>query len=101
VPAFDSKTYPISQHFEEASHFIDEEIRLRKGRVFVHCAQGISRSATLVIAYLMSKRQMSIQQAIETIRPKRFIAPNEGFTEQLIEYNDQPQEQRRGTKQRT
>ena len=31
VPAFDSKTYPISQHFEEASHFIDEEIRLRKG----------------------------------------------------------------------
>ena len=40
VPAFDSKTYPISQHFEEASHFIDEEIRLRKGNVCsMHSAQ--------------------------------------------------------------
>ena len=37
VPAFDSKTYPISQHFEEASHFIDEEIRERKGRIRAHC----------------------------------------------------------------
>ena len=31
----------------------------------------------------------------KSCRPKRFIAPNEGFTEQLIEYNDQLQEQRK------
>jgi len=95
VPAIDFKHYPIHQHFEESSDFIDEELRIRRGKVFVHCAQGISRSATLVIAYLMSKQNMTVQEAIETVRPKRFIAPNEGFTEQLIEYNDCLQAKRR------
>jgi hypothetical protein len=34
------------------------------------------------------KKRLTIQTAIETIRQKRSIAPNEGFTEQLIELND-------------
>jgi len=87
VPAIDLKWYPICNHFQEASNFIDEVIQ-SKGIVLVHCVQGISRSATLVLAYLIMKRKMTIQQAMEAVRSKRSIAPNEGFVQQLIELND-------------
>jgi len=87
VPAIDLKWYPICNHFEEASNFIDHVIK-SQGIVLVHCVQGISRSATLVLAYLIMKRKMTIQQAMEAVRIKRSIAPNEGFIQQLIELND-------------
>ena len=41
-----------------------------------------------MIAYLILKKRFTIQKAIETIREKRSIAPNEGFVEQLVELND-------------
>lgn len=88
VPAIDLKWYPIHQHFEETVDFMDNIINKQKGTVLVHCVQGISRSATLVIAYLILKKRMTIEQAVQTISRKRFVAPNEGFTEQLIELND-------------
>lgn len=53
------------------------------GKVFVHCHQGISRSATLVLAYLMIYKRMTAKQAVQIVRKKREIYPNEGFFEQL------------------
>lgn len=38
------------------------------GTVLVHCVSGISRSATIVLAYLMIKKNQTIRDAIETIR---------------------------------
>ena len=55
--------------------------------VFVHCQMGISRSSTLVMAYLMryqqATRDMAYQHTKE-IRPK--VEPNIGFWAQLKEY---------------
>lgn len=49
-------------------------------KIFIHCAAGISRSASVVIAYLMYSEDLSYEQATEdvkTIRP--IIDPNFGF----------------------
>ena len=55
---------------------------------FLHYLQGISRSATLVLAYLILKKNMRLQEAITSVKRHRSIAPNEGFMLQLIELND-------------
>ncbi len=74
----------ISQHFLPVIQCI--ESAKEKGEiVFVHCAGGISRSATLVAAYLMWKHKWTQKQAIDFILTKRnCIRPNEGFMEQLL-----------------
>lgn len=54
------------------------------GKVFVHCAVGVSRSATLVLAYLMIHHRLSLLAAIRSVQQKRWIFPNRGFLRQLI-----------------
>lgn len=55
--------------------------------VYVHCAAGRSRSATLVIAYIMKSRRMSLRDAIYVVRMARpMIKPNIGFFQQLCRY---------------
>ena len=54
------------------------------GKVFVHCAAGESRSATIVIAYLMWKKKMTFDKAYNFVKQKRSrIYPNFGFRQQL------------------
>ena len=52
IEAGDMPGYDISQHFEVTREFI-EEARTNGAKILVHCAAGASRSATVVIAYLM------------------------------------------------
>ena len=58
------------------------------GKVFVHCVQGMSRSATLVLAYLMVKCHMTVQDATRLVRSKREIFPNPAFLQQLCDLNE-------------
>lgn len=58
---------------------------IKTERVYVHCHQGISRSATIVMAFLMIKRNMTLAQAIVTVRSRRAVMPNDGFLQQLLE----------------
>ena len=53
-------------------------------KVLVHCAVGASRSATVVIAYLMWNKKISFEEALKFVQEKRYIVwPNPGFKEQL------------------
>lgn len=63
-----------------------EEVREKNGHVFVHCCQGVSRSASLVIAYLMWVQQRSFKDVFKDLKVARGIAnPNMGFACQLIQ----------------
>jgi hypothetical protein len=55
-----------------------------RGNILVHCAQGVSRSATIVAGYLMRKESMSCQEALSFIKCLRPVSgPNDGFRAQL------------------
>ena len=55
----DSPSQPIRQVLEETGNLINE-IHQRGERVLVHCYAGVSRSSSVILAYLMKFRQMSL-----------------------------------------
>ncbi|KAB7506955.1 Dual specificity protein phosphatase 19 [Armadillidium nasatum] len=82
----DNPEFPLIDMFDECCDFIHFAI-LSGGRVLVHCNAGVSRSASIVIAYLMKYNSMTLDNAFAFVKQKRsFIKPNEGFVRQLKEY---------------
>lgn len=82
----DSVNEDLKQYFDESYEFIEDAVN-NGGNVIVHCAMGISRSSTIVIAYLIRKERISYERAYEMVKEKRnIIEPNEGFKLQLREY---------------
>ncbi|CAB9507233.1 specificity protein phosphatase 13 isoform B [Seminavis robusta] len=52
--------------------------------LLVHCASGISRSVSAVVAWLMVRQRYSLDRALEAVRVHRPLAkPNVGFMQQL------------------
>jgi dual specificity phosphatase 12 len=83
IRADDDLNVDLLQYFNEAVKYIDEALR-NGGGVFVHCAMGKSRSATLVVAYLMWKFGRRWEEALEQLCEGRPVCdPNPGFKEQL------------------
>ncbi|KAK9857157.1 hypothetical protein WJX84_001541 [Apatococcus fuscideae] len=77
----------LLQHFPQCIAFIKRGL-CSGGKVLVHCAMGISRSCTVMTAYLMSTESLSAEAALQQIREKRPICcPNEGFMEQLAAFD--------------
>ncbi|XP_039643288.1 dual specificity phosphatase 29-like isoform X2 [Perca fluviatilis] len=85
VEAFDMPTFNLSPFFYPAANFIKNALSSPTGKVFVHCAMGLSRSSTLVLAYLMIYENMTLVDAIKAVSANRNISPNNGFLEQLRE----------------
>ncbi|CAC9502421.1 putative putative dual-specificity protein phosphatase [Leishmania infantum JPCM5] len=97
IPAEDTPTYSIDQHFVECAVLMEIVLRSRKGyetvsdedyttvpAVAVHCMVGVSRSASVVVAYLIKKYGLSQDDAISLIRCTRpVVQPNPGFQRQL------------------
>ncbi|PNJ69633.1 dual specificity protein phosphatase 21 [Pongo abelii] len=81
--ARDSRLYDFFDPIADLIHTID----MRQGRTLLHCVAGVSRSASLCLAYLMKYHSMSLLDAHTWIKSRRpIIRPNNGFWEQLINY---------------
>ncbi|KAH3978295.1 hypothetical protein HBH98_081420 [Parastagonospora nodorum] len=102
IRADDHPNENLLQHFEECVKYMDRALKDvdqkrqgttdgRKqeeegtgGGVFVHCAMGKSRSATLVVAYLMWKYNIDASTALaQLVEGRPVCCPNPGFQEQL------------------
>lgn len=52
----------------------------KKTSVLITCRKGISRSATICIAYIMYEKNLNFKKALNFVGSKRMqIEPNEGF----------------------
>lgn len=83
---WDDSTYQyINKHsiLFKMVKLIDEFLK-RGDKVVVNCYAGVSRSATIVCAYLMYKYRISLEKSLEFLKIKREIVnPNQGFMIQL------------------
>jgi protein-tyrosine phosphatase len=72
----------ISLYFDEIGDIIN------KGSiVLVNCAAGISRSSTIVIAYIMKYYKLNLKTTFLYVKKKRNqICPNKKFMECLLDY---------------
>ncbi len=59
IPILDVPTANIMAYFENAYNFIDNVLKTSYGKILVHCFAGVSRSASIVIAYLLKKNPTS------------------------------------------
>ncbi|CAG9460424.1 unnamed protein product [Pedinophyceae sp. YPF-701] len=103
VPVRDAETVKIREHFRAAADFIDAGLPSDRGPgggdaaedgrpatpprggVLVHCYEGKSRSVTLLLAFLMERRGMSLKGALEHVQAaKPDVRPNSGFMKQLV-----------------
>ncbi|XP_017551956.2 dual specificity protein phosphatase 13 [Pygocentrus nattereri] len=82
VEADDSTDFVISVFFYPTARFMHAALA-NKGKVFVHCLMGVSRSATLVLAFLMICEELTLMEAARAVRQHRDICPNPGFLNQL------------------
>ena len=92
IPTDDSKNYPLCQHFDECNALLDTHWSPLKGSpaVIVHCLAGASRSPTVLIAFLMWKYAVGVEQAHSVVATRRGqrVHPNEGFMQQLRQYEE-------------
>ena len=82
----DQEDHDASRYFEEVISFTNQALA-QGGAVCFHCAAGISRSSTMVIAYLMTAMQMCLINAFSLVYHSRGVVwPNRAFVKQLIDY---------------
>ncbi|KAF2620707.1 hypothetical protein F2Q68_00042372 [Brassica cretica] len=81
VFAYDEEWENLLDFFDICLDFIDAG-RKEKG-VLVHCFAGESRSASMVIAYLMRTEKLSCQDALASLKQSAHARPNLGFLKQL------------------
>ena len=79
INILDCPSANLKVHFQSCIKFIVEAIA-GGGTVLVHCYAGVSRSTTIVLAYMMQELGYSLADAMKHVKKQRFfINPNDGF----------------------
>lgn len=86
VRVYDDEKTDLLKHWDNTFRYISRA-KLEGSKVLVHCKMGISRSASVVIAYAMKQYNWEFDQAIQHVKDKRnCIKPNKNFLTQLETY---------------
>lgn len=84
IPIRDRSTEQIIDIMDMLVEFIENQ-----ETVLVHCQHGISRSSTIVMAYLMKTLNMTNGEAFDLVKAKRpIVDPNFGFLTQLLRFEE-------------
>lgn len=85
-PIPDEEPTPCINWLRQQVEFIDGQ--RHAGRpVYVHCHAGVSRSAMVTVAYLMSRNGWSRDEALQFVRSRRpLVRPNPAFMALLLEW---------------
>ena len=88
TPFYDSPEAHLISKLHDTLNFIHTAVS-QGGKVLVHCQAGISRSVSIVIAYLMWSEKKSFDKILEHVKSKRQCAdPNDNFRAQLLIFED-------------
>lgn len=83
----DQPDFPIQDYFDKGIQFIKDSLNNNDGSILIHCMEGRSRSATLLMAYLIKCNGENTNSAYKILKSKRqLIMPNLGFMYKLREY---------------
>jgi len=87
IDAPDIEDENLAAHFPSIFNFMRQALK-EGGTIFVHCEMGISRSPTVVIAFLRADGYFdSLQEAYDYVKQQRpWINPNTGFKRQLQKF---------------
>lgn len=83
----DSELQDLSPVLPIALRFIHQATLSHK-KILVHCNAGVSRSGSIVVAYIMACLRVPFRQALAIVQEKRAcVDPNPGFAEYLDKLN--------------
>ena len=83
----DKEDVLLRDRFHETIRFMEVALQNPSNRVLVHCNLGISRSTSLILAYLMKTFNATLIEAFKYLRHRRpIVCPNLGFLHQLIDF---------------
>lgn len=86
VRVYDDEKTDLLKHWDNTFRYISRA-KMEGSKVLVHCKMGISRSASVVVAYAMKAYNWDFGQAIQHVKEKRnCIKPNKAFVSQLETY---------------
>jgi len=89
IPIHDKLDVNICEHIYQCIEFI-QKCHADGINVYVHCAMGISRSVSFVIAYLMQTHKITFKDAYKIVKERRPQAePNLSFAYQLDAFEKQ------------
>jgi atypical dual specificity phosphatase len=96
LPIHDLPSSNIEGYLDSCVTWIKHALDKEDARVMVHCMWGMSRSASIVIAYVMATRGTSLLRSLSHVRGKRkVVRPNQGFLRQLICYEQKLKQRER------
>jgi len=87
IPLLDTPFAELAAFLPSTTDFLTDALRDKNAKVLVHCVKGVSRSASVISAYLIARHGWTTDQAVNYLQSKRSNAqPNRGFISQLDEY---------------